>query len=298
MNEPQPITSKTDDAHPLAEGSLRAESQKPVRSRPSLFRALGKHEPPAAVEIAGQIYQRAEIFKHDSWAATALYENPQGRVVCKFNRQQSIALFPMRWLGWLLARRETILLKRLAEMPNVPAYSGEVSIDGRRLNNVVAHEFVPGHPLRKSAELSDAFFTQLTDLLSEIHRLEIAYVDLHKRENILVGEDGLPYLIDFQIGFWLPSWQPARFCSGWLLKILQRSDRYHLLKHFAHFRPDQCRADIDQMRPWIIRMHRKIAVPIRSMRRRLLVALGIRSSSGRASSEANPEIGHRASIEG
>ena len=297
MKERIPILSTPDDPGPPADGHDASSDHAAVRARPSLFRALGQHDPPPEVEVGGEVYQRVETFKHDSWAATAVYENERGKIVCKFNRQQSIAGIPMRWLGRILARRETILLKRLAELPNVPAYSGEVSVGGKRLANVVAHEFVPGNPLRPSAKLNEAFFTQLTDLLADVHRLEVAYVDLHKRENILVGEDGLPYLIDFQIGFWLPSWQPARFCSGWLLRILQRSDRYHLLKHFARFRPDQCQADIDQMRPWIIRQHRKIAVPFRTLRRRLLVMLGIRSGRGSASSEANPEIGHRSSME-
>ena len=44
-----------------------------VRPRPALFRALGRHDPPSEIEVAGDLYRRSSVFKHDSWAATALY---------------------------------------------------------------------------------------------------------------------------------------------------------------------------------------------------------------------------------
>jgi hypothetical protein len=52
-------------------------------------------------------------------------------------------------------------------------------------------------------------------------------------------------------------------------------------------------ADMQRLRPWWIRAHRCVAVPFRSIRRRLLTALRIRSADGQASSEAFPEIAHR-----
>ena len=51
--------------------------------------------------------------------------------------------------------------------------------------------------------------------------------------------------------------------------------------------------DMQRMRPWWIRAHRCVAIPFRTVRRRLLTALGIRSKSGHAFSEAFPEIAHR-----
>ena len=70
------------------------------------------------------------MLKHDSWAATAVYRGPAGRIVCKFNRQQPIFLFPMRWLGRMLARREASFLLRLADVANVPSLTGDVYVDG------------------------------------------------------------------------------------------------------------------------------------------------------------------------
>src|SRR5437763_10352224 len=117
-----------------------------VRPRPAFLRALGRHEPPAVVTIDGCEYRRLEVFKHDSWAATGRYRGPDGDVVCKFNRVQSIFGLPMTWLGRWLANRERAMLQRLADVRGIPAECGPVSCRGRVLKNAVAHEYVPGRP--------------------------------------------------------------------------------------------------------------------------------------------------------
>jgi len=259
-----------------------------------LFRALGKCDPPAQVQVGGANYRRITIFKHDSWAATALYEDDSGQqIVCKFNRRQSILGIPMSWLGRSLARRETGMYARLAPVSHVPDGCGDVYVDEVRLANAAAHRFVAGSPLSNSTVVGDAFFDELESLVSCLHERRIAYVDLHKVENVIVGQDGRPYLIDFQISVHLPQ----KRLLNWLLGLLQRSDTYHVAKMKLRIRPDLCdydRQTIANNRPWWIRLHRLIAVPFRSTRRRLLVLLGIRRKTGLASTEHAPEHGKRA----
>ena len=268
-------------------------AQEGVRPRPAVLRALGAGEPPEVVEIDGVAHQQVRVFKHDSWAATALYTGPRGLVVCKFHRQQPIAMVPTLWLGRLMARRERAMLRRLSDLPHVPALSGEVSIAGKPVPTALAHAFIPGHPLGAQEHVDATFFGQLEALLAEIHRRDLAYVDLHKRENVLVGDDGRPYLIDFQIGFALADWWLARPLIGRpLLRMLQRSDLYHLRKHLARLRPDLL-AEADVHRPWWIWMHRLVAHPFRVLRRRFLVAIGVRSGSGLVETEHFAEEGLR-----
>src|SRR6516165_9645513 len=102
-----------------------------IRPRPPMFRALGKEEPPDEITIEGQRYQRKTVFKHDSWAATALYQSLQRTIVCKFNRRQGISFLPMTWLGRLLAGREKRILNLLAGAPCVPGVLGGVVAGGR-----------------------------------------------------------------------------------------------------------------------------------------------------------------------
>jgi hypothetical protein len=122
-----------------------------------------------------------------------------------------------------------------------------------------------------------------------MHRRGIAYVDLHKRENIIVGDDGRPYLVDFQISFdmthprlrWLPGVQFAfdQLCVG---------DLYHLEKHVRRSDASALAYHPPEIPAWL-RLHRLIAVPFRQLRRRMLVARGIRTGRGAVASEVFAE---------
>ncbi|MBI2297738.1 MAG: hypothetical protein HYU66_02085, partial [Armatimonadetes bacterium] len=111
-----------------------------LRARPSLFRALGRREPPEVVTISGRTYRQVEVLKHDSWAATARYADDDGhQVACKFGRRQPLLFLPAAWLGRRLARKEADLLRFLSDVDGLPAWSGPVYVDGRELDTVVAH---------------------------------------------------------------------------------------------------------------------------------------------------------------
>lgn len=264
-----------------------------ARARPAVLRSLGPHDPPAEITIAGGRYHRVEIFKHDSWAATALYGGPARRIVCKFNRVQPVGGLPTAWLGRWLARREAGALTRLAGVPGIPAACGPVLVGGRPVPTAVAHEYIPGHPLADRERPGPGFFPALVTLLRAVHRHAFAYVDLHKRENIIVGEDGRPYLVDFQACFAL---SPRRAAGDpWLrpvLRALQETDLYHLAKHIGSHSPAEAGllpAAGDAHRPWWIRAHRVIARPLRERRRAFLAAIGVRAAGGRVESEVFPE---------
>ena len=280
--------------------SLPAAAGRPAppgtRPRPPLFRALGNAEPPAVVEIGGAPFRLLEVLKHDSWAATAIYASPTGKALCKFNRRQPILSIPMAWLGRLLAARERHFHTRLAGVVGVPAHLGPVSVAGAELPNAFSREFIEGHVLDHHERVDDDFFPRFAALLADVHRRDVAHVDLHKRENVLVDRAGRPWLIDFQISFSLPTGPLLSPPLRSLLRILQQCDDYHLLKHHLHHRPDQTglEADeIDRRRPWWIRLHRRFAVPFRTLRRQLLVWMGIRGRSGQVCTEAFPEVAHR-----
>lgn len=255
------------------------------RSRPSWLQALGKIGPPLEVWIDGEPFTQVDLFKHDSWAATALYRGPEGATrLVKFHRTSSLFGVPMGWFGRLAARHEAGVLHRLRDLDGVPRLCGPVDGAGHRLRNAVARTFIAGHPLRRREPVGDGFFPALRQLIEAMHVRHITYVDLHKRENVIVGEEGGPHLIDFQISVIWP--------RGPLMRPLERlfrdSDLYHLMKHWAGCRPDQCGFDTAALRrrlPIHIRAHRLIALPFRELRRRLLVLLGVRTGKGRVETE-------------
>lgn len=275
----------------------RPERQK-TRKRPAWLRALGGDDPPEDVIVLGVTYRRADILKHDSWAATAVYCNEnRERIVCKFNRTQPAFGIPLRWVGRALAARESRFLRKLADVELIPNDLGSVTSGGRVLPHAVARSYIEGEALRVKKQMELRLFDELRALIRAIHARDIAYVDLHKLENVVVDTDGRPHLVDFQTCFGLSDTWPgngalARFC----LTKLQEMDDYHVNKHMAgnlreSLTPEQIRQYLKL--PLIVRAHRVFAVPLRTARRKLLVFLRVRGADGAASSELEPEEAYR-----
>ena len=186
-------------------------------------------------------------------------------------RQNEFMTIPADWIGAFLTRHEVEIYELLQDLPGVPRLIGTVGPNG------FLHEYVPGHPLSRDEQVSDMFCDELLSIIDTLHARHIAYVDLNKRQNVLMGDDGKPYLIDFQISLYLPpvGWRRLRLVR-WLLKRFQHADRYHCLKHKQHIRPDLLsdreRAEVERLSIWI-RMHRRFTRPLTNLRRRTLKRL-------------------------
>ena len=211
----------------------------------------------------------------------------------------------MAWLGRWFHEREQRVFRRMADHPLVPDTLGAVTVDGRPWTAAGVRVFVEGKPLEPGDRPNDAFFPQLKDLIAAFHARRVAIVDLHKRDNILIDEDGRPHLMDFQISLAPPvpgeaagSWA-ARAPWKWLdwryllLGPTQRADVYHLMKNWGRHRADQLtpeQRDLDRYRPWGVRLWRQGIRPVHAARRRLFVALRIRTGCGDAETEIAPDV--------
>ena len=239
---------------------------------------------PRKVRCAGDVYELVETFKHDFFAATGMYRGPEGLAVLKVGRRNDILTFPADWIGKFLTRREVHLYKMLQDIPGVPRLIGTVGSNG------FLHAYVPGHPLGPDEAVSNTFFDELFEMLETLHHRHIAYVDLNKRQNILMGDDGKPYLIDFQISLHLPpsGWKQLRPVQ-WFLRRFQHADYYHSLKHKRRLRPDLLTANerqkVEYLSIWI-KLHRRLTRPITNLRRRTLKRLSRSESAEIAGSSA------------
>jgi hypothetical protein len=235
------------------------------------FYALGRAGMPSSVEVDGAAYALERVVKHDFWAATGFYLAASGavrfnRIVVKINRTHKLGILPMRWAGGILARREMRAYDRLQHLHNIPRLLGPVTSCG------FAHEYVEGVQLGQHELLPADFFAQLDDVIDQLNRAGIAYVDMNKRQNILVGDDGRPHLIDFQIHFDRDSVWPRRL-GEWILSKCRRGDLYHAAKHKRRFQPgrltDADRELIERRGP-MIRLHRLLFKPYFAVRRPMM----------------------------
>jgi RIO-like serine/threonine protein kinase len=229
------------------------------------MRALGKRDLSPTIDIGGETFRHERTHKHDFWAVTGFYVSDAGRrVVVKVSRTEDFAGMPLKWIGRWLCRREMRFYSALADLGNVPPLLGKIGETG------FVHAYVDGRPLSRDRPVPDGFFDQLVALLRSIHGRNIAYVDTNKPENILLGDDGKPHLIDFQISYDL-----TELGNTWLnrklLRQLQREDLYHILKHKKRLRPDEMTPEElagAERQSWLIRLHRFLTKPYFKLRRR------------------------------
>lgn len=274
-----PFPGGPNDANMNSQQTTTTRPQGSRRGTPSWLLALGRNDLPPEILCDGAEYKRARVLKHDFFAATGLYEGTEGAVILKIGRTADLFGFPMEWLGAFLCRREVVGYQRLSDVPGVPALIGRVGRTG------FVHAFVPGHDLRAGERVSDEFFSLLRGILDAVHAKGMAYVDLEKRENILVDNRGDPCLIDFQISWYWPLRRGGRSrAARWLLHRCQESDHYHLLKHWRRHRPDQLTDEQvwhSRQKPTSIRFHQWVARPLTRLRRRMLKKLDPARAIGR-----------------
>jgi len=235
------------------------------------LRALGCDGLPAVIELGGRALRLERTFKHDAISAVGLYGHGEERAVMRCYRTAPLFGLPMGWLGNLMARYEAAALGAAQGIRGVPGLLGHWGRTG------LVRQYVPGRPLTRDLHLGGAFFRELFHLLRRLHRRGLAYVDLEKPENILLGDDGLPYLIDFQIAFHVPD----RFLGGtpalrWLRRQLQRADIYHARKHVSRLMEEELgprRLARLRRRPRLVKVGNALHAPFKQLRRWVLARL-------------------------
>jgi len=167
-------------------------------------------------------WRPARALKDDSVSSVWLLEGDDGPLLAKRSRFLAAAF---GLLPRLLTAREVRILEALEGLEGIPR------VHARLDACTFVRDFVPARPLSECSSIPDDFFERLLQLLDEVHQRGVACVDLSKRDNILVGDDGAPVLMDFQASMWLPPGSLRASFFGPLLRALQRGDRHHVYKH-------------------------------------------------------------------
>jgi len=186
-------------------------------------------------------------------AAAYLLETPAGPVVVKKAHRYPL----LHWIGLRGLRREAAVYERLKGVPGVPRSFGL-----RHGHLVLEHIDGPslrGHEPR--LEDRERFFARLLASIDAMHAAGIAHGDLKRKDNILVGPDEQPYVIDFGI-----AWRAVPGAPRWrraLFDVISQMDYNAWIKLKYRRRAEDLTAeDAERYRPLLLeRVARAIRIP-------------------------------------
>ena len=154
-----------------------------------------------------------------------------------------------------MLRKEHRVYRHLGEMKGIPECYGLVA--GRYL--VLEH--VDGESLRRVQPQEHAlFFRRMLETIKELHRRDVGHGDLKKKENILVGPDDEPYLIDFGMAVIR---RPGRPLNELRFRLVRNLDFNAWVKRkYGGYPSDISEEDRQYLHPtWLERFGRRIGWP-------------------------------------
>ena len=221
------------------------------------------------IEIDGEWYDHLGTLKDDAFAQTELVEQDGRRYLYKVSRLRLIRGLKLRWLMKRLNDREIRTHHLLAGVHGVPRLVKRVS------ETSFLREYVDGRTLdRKPPYMRADFFDEFLEIVRSIHGRGVAFVDLAKKENVVVTREGRPFLIDFQVSI-ARSTRRGPIAAIWnaAVRIMQEADVYHVYKHKKRIRPDLLRPEERRYarRPWFQRIHKYcFRLPYHAVKRRII----------------------------
>lgn len=154
---------------------------------------------------------------------TLLFEDNNHRLVIKVPHGKG----PVKYIHTLMLRHENHVYEKLANFEGCPECYGLVD------NRYLVLAYVDGHPIRKKQPENHAgYFTKLFELIEDMHRFQVAHMDLKKKDNLLVSSNDKPCLIDFGTAvIKKPGFHPL---NAFWFNLAKRFDYNAWIKHKYH----------------------------------------------------------------
>jgi predicted Ser/Thr protein kinase len=138
--------------------------------------------------------------------------------------------FFLRWtLGFWLIEKEWKIYSRLIGMKGIPQPIERID------RFAFAMEFIPGRPLLRGEALPPSFFSDLGQVLKDLHARGVVHLDLRHKGNILVSKGGELFLIDFNSSF---AFKEKGILRRYLFPLLRWVDDGGMLKLKERISPD------------------------------------------------------------
>ena len=128
--------------------------------------------------------------------------------------------------------RERVIYQKLQGLPGIPRFFGRID----RYALVV--EYIPGQAASqvKPGLVGPEFFDRLQSVVDRIHQRGIVLCDLRHTANIIVSDQGEPYLVDFCTAFERGSWW--NIIKKWLYELFHQDDLLGIAKLKKHLAPE------------------------------------------------------------
>lgn len=138
----------------------------------------------------------------------------------------------LKYIHTLMLRHENKIYKKLSGFPGAPKCYGMIK------NKYLVIEYISGYSMReKRPDNDEIYFNKLLELIKKMHALQVAHIDLKRKDNLLVTEDDQPCLIDFGTAVTKKSgFHPI---NHFLYKLAVRFDYNAWIKHKYHNRMDK-----------------------------------------------------------
>ena len=138
-----------------------------------------------------------EVMYRGRWANADLYLYRKNGQVWVLKDFQPCTPFVRKTWGRFLIRREYQALSRLRGIKGIP---GEPFVMDAY---AIGYQYIPGRTLRETPpnQINDRFFYHLEDLVKQMHERNMVHLDIRNRRNVLITDNGLPALLDFQSSF-------------------------------------------------------------------------------------------------
>ena len=152
-------------------------------------------------------------------------------------RTNKIGVFTRR-VSEHFIQHEYKIYQRLEGIAGIPKCYG-LSDDGSLIL-----EYIDGNSYREKEHIlenRDQFFIDLLALILSIHKAGVSHGDLKRKDNILIGENNQPYLIDFGAAMSLNS--KNQFIKRWLYNFSKQTDLNAWIKHKYFRQYDQIEKD-------------------------------------------------------
>ena len=140
--------------------------------------------------IRSSVKTDANILSRGYQGHVYLYEGQGQRLIVKAPIGWGLG----RFIRMMMLRNEYRVYTKLSKIEGVPSCYGFLD------NRYLVLEYIGGTPIR-NAHITNhkKFFESLLKLIKEVHKAGVAHTDLKKKDNLLVVEGEIPYVIDFGV---------------------------------------------------------------------------------------------------